>query len=180
MQSESSFRKCGSDKRDCLAYSYRAKPKMWRAKWSQTFCANKAASSVPVCARTCQSVCDCVRSCMRLFSNVCPVLVCVYSSMCSYMPIQYMHEAMCHSSCFIGQWRCCCPPAFLTVMTTVWWLYCHISLLHMNGTTTRGLTNTAWQLESETAWWASVFAIDKIDHCILNTFNPPPSALMSQ
>lgn len=68
-----------------------------------------------------------------------------------------------------------------------WWLLTGdytVALLstwkNMNRTTNTEHRNTAWQLESDTAWWTFIFIKDKIDNFILNRFHSPPNALVPQ
>lgn len=129
--------------RDQLAYSYRTKPKMWRTKRSQKFCADMAARPGPVSVNLPVSVRLCVCVCARTYSAMC--VSCVHSSMCSYahvvcarshVSVQLFYQAVteCQPLCVRGETaeRRLLPSSspHSDDYTTVWWLYCRSSL-HM-------------------------------------------------
>lgn len=140
--------------REQVAYSYLTKPKMWRTKRSQEFRAYMAASPVPACVHLPVRV---FRVCVLSHVQLCSYIVCARSLVSAQLFYQAVTE--CQPLCAVvrQQREDCCPPALLTVMSTVWWS-CHSSLRvrDMNGTTITELTNTAWQLESDTTCWVLV------------------------
>lgn len=181
-----------------LLYSYHTKPKMWRTKISRKFCAGMAACPapawvlLPVSVWLCMCMCVCVYLCTYLFSTVrvhAPVLyvqlwpyrMCMQP--CVSLIVLSGNDRVSTTVCERGGSRGKIAALQLpSVMTTVWWLYCHSSLhmerYCMNGTTTTELTNTAWQLEPKTTWWAFVFTKITTGFYVLNIHCPSNEKLL--
>ena len=162
-----------------LVYSYHTEAKLRRTKRSQKFCASMAACPVTVCMCTCQSVCQCVFVRVLYTPAYAAMFIqCVHAANC------FIRQGQCQPLCVRGETADRCLPALLTVVTTV----CSQALLgctathlstwrDMNGRNTMKLTDTSWQPESETTWWASVFTPNPIVSYVLNGVHLPPSDL---